>query len=190
MTNSGFKTVTLNSAIIAEDGTAESITAAIINTFKDGGELLSGWKEVTERMFPNRPDLLNQIPAADLSIAAEGQTRHNNDFGRGHKALVTGKLAKSGPVERVLGKYHTIPAELRQSLIQFSREGALKQRKSFDEALERQYTARSRKEETMLKKKLDATKADFIDAIYICMNNALLLAAGRLLKRPTLNLTN
>ena len=45
--------------------------------------------------------------------AAEGQTRENNDFGRRHHLLVTGRKAKGGTSrEAKLGGFHALPVEL------------------------------------------------------------------------------
>ena len=85
----------------------------------------------------------------------EGQTRANNDFGRGHLALVTGKKKKSGAkVEVNMGTYHTLPEELKSSLIHSARVNASRTRKAFDDALKRQRAAIHRKE------KLPWRKAD------------------------------
>ena len=35
------------------------------------------------------------------SAAGEGQTRANNDFGRGHEAMVTARACRGGKLERV-----------------------------------------------------------------------------------------
>ena len=58
----GTRNVALSSAIVAVDGTAENQVVAIERTFAEGREYLRNWREVTERMFPNRQDLLDQIP--------------------------------------------------------------------------------------------------------------------------------
>ncbi len=50
-------------------------------------------------------------------ITAEGQTRSNNNFGRGHDQLVR-CLNKSEDVnDRVFGPFHQLPEELRRLLI-------------------------------------------------------------------------
>ena len=43
--------------------------------------------------------------------AGEGQIKLNNDVGRGHEALVSGKEAKSGLIEREYGTFHSLPIE-------------------------------------------------------------------------------
>ena len=100
--------------------------------------------------------------------AGEGQSRYNNDFGRGHQALITGKQSKSGPIKKadLIGSFHRLPRELQESLIRFAREIAIKARKAFDDALEKQGEAARRKEEIKLERQLEAAQSEFIVAIY------------------------
>jgi hypothetical protein len=57
-------------------------------------------------------------------VTAEGQTRFNNDFDRGHKALV-GHSKKSNKIkERNFGSFQKLPEELQRSLILFGKENA------------------------------------------------------------------
>ena len=71
-------------------------------------------------------------------VTAEGQTRFNNDFGRGHDALVKRSSKSDSVKERVLGSFHKLPEELQSSLILFGKENASSLRKSFDDALSAQ----------------------------------------------------
>jgi histone acetyltransferase (RNA polymerase elongator complex component) len=80
------------------------------------------------------------------SAAAEGMTRTNNDFGRGHEALVTGHTSKDGKVSRVFGTFHSLPIELQESLIVAAKQNAKSVKKSFDEALAKQKAARLRED--------------------------------------------
>ena len=80
-------------------------------------------------------------------VTAEGQTRSNNDFGRGHERLVRGSNKSEDVNDRVFGTFHQLPEELRRSLILFGKENASKSRKKFDEALASQQEARRQKEE-------------------------------------------
>ena len=43
------------------------------------------------------------------SVAAEGITRTNNEFGRGHEAFVTGHTSKDGKVPCVFETFHSLP---------------------------------------------------------------------------------
>jgi hypothetical protein len=59
----GYKCVTLSNFIIPETESAgDSTEAIIINTFCEGRALISDWRDKTERMYPNRPNLLLQLP--------------------------------------------------------------------------------------------------------------------------------
>ena len=51
------------------------------------------------------------------SAAGEGQTGANNDFGQGHEAMVTARAGRGGKLERVFGTFHSLPAELQESVI-------------------------------------------------------------------------
>ena len=62
MTDNGYKCVTLSSCILPEDGTAEDCPQAILDTLKEGRMLLSIWCNKTQIMFPNQPNLIQQIP--------------------------------------------------------------------------------------------------------------------------------
>lgn len=99
-------------------------------------------------------------------MAAEGQTRSNNDFGRCPELYVTGKSAKSKTIEYILGTFHTWPEELQQSIVQAGKEQAPQMRQRFNEALAAQEEARRLKEEIRLRHRLDATREEYIVAIY------------------------
>ncbi len=99
-------------------------------------------------------------------VTAEGQARFNNDFGRGHKALVKRSSKSDNVKERVLGSFQKLPEELQHSLILFGKENASSLRKSFDDALSVQHEACRQKEEIALQKKLDQMQGDYIIAIY------------------------
>jgi len=58
----GYETVSVDTAIIAEDETAECLSRCIEHTFNKCGNLLEGWRSIAERMYPNRPDILAGIP--------------------------------------------------------------------------------------------------------------------------------
>ena len=70
ISDNGLHMVTLSSCIIAEEETAESLTQSIIHAFKESGELLQAWCDVTAALFPNQQDLFETIPApAELTLA-------------------------------------------------------------------------------------------------------------------------
>ncbi len=53
------------SSIIAEEGTADEQSRAIIASFREAGQLLRDWKLVTAELYPNCPELANKIPNPD-----------------------------------------------------------------------------------------------------------------------------
>ncbi len=95
-------------------------------------------------------------------VCAEGQTRHNNDFGCGHKALVRGKGSNKKSSNRIMGTYHNLSEEHKCSIIQAALDNAHATRKRFDEALTRQAEERRKKEESAMHKKIDASQEDYI----------------------------
>ena len=60
--NNKLKTICLNGAIVAEDGTRESQCCAIIESFHDSAKLLQCWQSEMSSMVPNMPHLLEQVP--------------------------------------------------------------------------------------------------------------------------------
>ncbi len=57
-------------------------------------------------------------------VYAEGQIRHNSDFGRGHKALVRGKGPNKKSSSRIVGNYHNLSEEHKCSIIQAALDNA------------------------------------------------------------------
>ena len=66
----GFKHSTLNSCILYVDGTREIVRDSILKSFRNSRQMLDRWRDLTSRMYPNRPDLLARITHAnELTIA-------------------------------------------------------------------------------------------------------------------------
>jgi hypothetical protein len=82
---------------------------------------------------------------------------------RGHDELIG---HSKGASVKTLGTFHSLPLELRDSLIAVARENVSRTRKFYDDALERQRAARQRKEEIMMERKLGKAQEEFIVAIY------------------------
>jgi hypothetical protein len=51
--------------IIAEDGTADVQSRAIIASFRETDQVIRDWKLITAELYPNRPELGNKIPNPD-----------------------------------------------------------------------------------------------------------------------------
>jgi hypothetical protein len=99
-------------------------------------------------------------------VCAEGQTRHNNDFGRGHEVLVQGRGSRQKSVDRNLGTFTNLCEEHQRSIIQAAVENAQATRRRFDDALERYAVVRREKEELAMQKKIDASREEYIVGIY------------------------
>jgi hypothetical protein len=113
------------------------------------------------------------------SAAGEGQTRANNDFGRGHEALGTGRVGHSGKMERVYGAFHSLPKELQESIIAVAKKFAMSLKKLHDEALAKQKAARLRKEEIAHRKKLIPHEKNILQQ-WNYMSNIIQSDAGQL----------
>jgi hypothetical protein len=98
------------------------------------------------------------------SAAGEGQTLANNDFG-GHEAMINGRAGSGGKLERVFGTFHSLSADLQESIIVTAKHGASKITKSHDVALTAQKEARLKKEEIAHRKKIDITQEEYIVAM-------------------------
>ena len=100
------------------------------------------------------------------SASGEGQTRANNDFGRGHDALVKRGNKASGPQpEREFGQFFKLPAELQRSLITMAKQGAPNLRKRHDKALAAQKAEKLRRQQLMADKRLQDAEEKYIAAI-------------------------
>ena len=99
------------------------------------------------------------------SAAGEGQTCANNDFGQGNEAMITSRAGRGGKLECVFGTFHSLPAELQETIIVAAKCGASKIKKSHDVALAAQKAAHLKKEEIAHKKKIDITQEEYIVAM-------------------------
>jgi hypothetical protein len=70
LTESGYCRVAIDGCVNSEERTSESVTAAIVATFRENGKLLEKWRSVFEELYPDRQDLLAKIPqAGELTLA-------------------------------------------------------------------------------------------------------------------------
>ena len=65
LTENGFQTIVLDSAIIPEEENSEAIQSSIVRTFDRAGDLLDKWRDKTAEMYPDKPELLQYIPTRD-----------------------------------------------------------------------------------------------------------------------------
>ena len=123
-----------------------------------------------------------------------GQSRVNNDFGRGHEAY-----ASRGRVKEVTNKkqgttkkrsrIRIIPLlheKLQNSLLETAWTTTKKVGQQFDAALQRQEDIKQEKMELLLEKKLDDKGSDFL-RIFICGINGIMRNAGIVKQKPTSN---
>ena len=97
--------------------------------------------------------------------AAEGQTRANNDFGRQHLSLVSGRASKVN-ADKELGTFHSLPPELQRTAMLVAKENASNNRQRFDNALKKQFAKRQMKEEIGLRKQYENATEEYVVAIY------------------------
>jgi hypothetical protein len=72
--DNSYETVSVDTAIIAEDETAACFSGCIEHTFNKCGDLLESWRSIAERMHPNRPDILVGIPThGDVTLVKLGK---------------------------------------------------------------------------------------------------------------------
>ena len=78
------KTICLSGSIIAEDNSSEGQSRSVISYFDETGRLLKGWRDKTAEMYPNEPELLEQLPAPkDVTVTRliGGMVSHDNCHG-------------------------------------------------------------------------------------------------------------
>ena len=74
LSESGYRQVTLSGCIISEDESSDTIARTIMKVFNEAGKKLDHWREVTEDLYPDRPDLLDKIPpASELTLTKLGK---------------------------------------------------------------------------------------------------------------------
>ena len=78
------KTIRLSGSIIAEDKSSEEQSRSIISYFNEAGRLLKGWRYKTADMYPNEPEMLEQLPVPkDVTVTRliDGMVSHDNCHG-------------------------------------------------------------------------------------------------------------
>jgi hypothetical protein len=79
--------------------------------------------------------------------------------------MVTARAGRGGKLKRVFGTFHSLPAELQETIVVAAKCGASKINKSYDVALAAQKAALLKKEEIAHKKKIDITQEEYIVAM-------------------------
>ena len=99
---------------------------------------------------------------------AEGQSRANNDFGRGHERLIDRRKKDDNESNNnVLGAFHTLAQKLQHSLLVFAQREKDNCRNQFDALLEEQKRSAREREEVALRNKLDKEMTQYIANTYL-----------------------
>ncbi len=122
-----------------------------------------------ESVFSTFTEALSTAGRVGLDGAAgQGQARFNNDMGRAHEYMVTGRKRKGkGEDNPVIGLFHQLPEELTNSLIVTGRRHAKATRRDFNRKLRMQEEKSEQKEQLAKEKKLKASQQDFMNASYL-----------------------
>ena len=100
--------------------------------------------------------------------AGQGQARYNNDMGRAHEYMVTGRKGanKLEAPNAVIGLFHWLPEDLTDSLMVTGQRLADATRRDFNKKLCKQEEKSTQKEKLANEKKLQASTDDFMNASY------------------------
>ena len=79
--------------------------------------------------------------------------------------MVTARAGRGGKLEHVFGTFHSLPAEMQETIIVAAKYGASKIKKSHDVSLAAQKAAHLKKAEIAHKKKIDITQEEYIVAL-------------------------
>ncbi len=99
-------------------------------------------------------------------VCAKGQTRHNNNFGRGHKVLVKAGSRQNNSADGNIGTYTTLCEEHQRPIIKAALENAHATQRRFDDALAHYAEGRREKEELAIQKKINASREEYIVGVY------------------------
>ena len=80
----GSESNSLDFVIIAKDKSSEEQSRYVISYFDEAGRLLKGWRDKTAEMYPNEPELLEQLPVPkDVTVTRliGGMVSHDNCHG-------------------------------------------------------------------------------------------------------------
>jgi hypothetical protein len=141
--------------------------AEVADAEKDACMGLKAVNDPSESVFSTFTEALSTAGRVGLDGAAgQGQARYNNDMGRAHEYMVTGREGK-GKDNPVLGLFHQLPEELTDSLIVTGKRHAKATRRDFNRKLRIQEEKSEQKEKFAKEKKLMASKQDFLNASYL-----------------------
>ena len=102
------KNICLSGSIISEDKSSKEQIRSIISYFDKAGRLLKGWIDKTADMYPNKPELLEQLPVPkDVTVTRliGGMVSHENCHGANKAGtLLAGYIIEKGKEEGMADK--------------------------------------------------------------------------------------
>jgi hypothetical protein len=120
----------------------------------------------SEAVFATFTKALSTAGRVGLDGAAgQGQARYNNDMGRAHESMLTGRKGKDA--NAVLGLFHQLPEELTNSLIMTGWRHANATLQDFNRRLGLQEEKSEKKEKSKKEKRLKASMQDFMNSSYL-----------------------
>jgi hypothetical protein len=122
----------------------------------------------SESEFATFTEVLTTGGRIGLDLASGiGQTRSNNDFGRGQEEYITGRRSKKAPSVNSVGLFHDLSVELQDSLVVTSKRHAPETRQKFRESLRRQRERRYEKKAAARNKKLEGEITQVMELVFV-----------------------
>jgi hypothetical protein len=144
--------------------------AEVSDADKDACMGMKAVNDPSEAVFATFTKALSTAGRVGLDGAAgQGQARYNNDMGRAHEYMVTGRKSAMKPEtpHAVIGLFHQLPEELTDSLIVTGRRHANATQIDFNKRLRKQEEKSEEKEKLAKEKKQKVAMEDFMNASYL-----------------------
>ena len=142
--------------------------AKVSDADKDACMGMKAVNDPSEAVFATFTEALSTAGRVGLDGAAgQGQARYNNDMGRAHESMVSGRRGKEQDSNAMIGEFHRLPEELTDSLIVTGRRHGKATRQDFNRRLRLQEEKSEQKEKLAKEKKLKASMEDFMNASYL-----------------------
>ena len=124
---------------------------------------------ISESLHAAATGNLKTFGTIDLQHSAgQGQTRHNNDFGREAETFLdTRKGSKNKPIGKGMGGFHKQCFELQRSGLLTAKRKLKRFRKDHTDAFKKQFEKKRLREEIARAEKLGKAQEDYVDAIFL-----------------------
>ena len=110
--------------------------AKVSDADKDACMGMKAVNDPSEAVFATFTEALSTAGRVGLDGAAgQGQARYNNDMGRAHESMVSGRRGKKQDPNAMIGIFHQLPEELTDSLIITGRRHSKATRRDFNRRL-------------------------------------------------------